>query len=315
MTRPYMKGGTVPMLKKSFILFCLTALVLTSCTQSPPAETTNALPAETQTEATLPLPESDLIPTQANLEGLHHDKLFIPINGATYRYEYLSGMVEDVTPGEMLYTFTESFTIQHTQRYTRTLKIHEIAESPDRRILYVITEDEHYGDKRELYQYAPPRACDPDALEKAKAEDYVVLEDGDMTAGHALWETFYSTVTAGKAAKIKLARYDTLDPDRLGESLYEATKEDYPSLSYIEISYDGWLYTIKSDDTLIGNYPFLMRFEDHRPATSSREERFYIRYVLTHDDDLTWAEIEYGLFSSQLGDYIEHYSIYTEKRK
>ena len=36
------------------------------------------------------------------------------------------------------------------------------------------------------------------------------------------------------------------------------------------------------------------------------------RYVLVYDETLTWSEIEHGAFSSQMGDYIPHYSIVTK---
>ena len=45
---------------------------------------------------------------------------------------------------------------------------------------------------------------------------------------------------------------------------------------------------------------------------SSRAPQKRIRYVLTNDNTVTWNNIIRGTASSKLGDYIDHFSIYTE---
>ena len=35
----------------------------------------------------------------------------------------------------------------------------------------------------------------------------------------------------------------------------------------------------------------------------------YEYYVLVHDDTLTWSKIEHGMFSSIMGEYIDHCSV------
>jgi hypothetical protein len=34
--------------------------------------------------------------------------------------------------------------------------------------------------------------------------------------------------------------------------------------------------------------------------------------VLTHDDTVTYDRLQYGLYSSQLGDYIDHFEVYSD---
>ena len=37
-----------------------------------------------------------------------------------------------------------------------------------------------------------------------------------------------------------------------------------------------------------------------------------IRYVLTHDNNVTWDDLWQGMISSQFGAYIDHHTIYRE---
>jgi len=57
-----------------------------------------------------------------------------------------------------------------------------------------------------------------------------------------------------------------------------------------------------------------MRYEtESYSVMSSKVPQTAIRYILTHDNKVTWKELFGGLTSSQLGVYIDHYSIYTER--
>ena len=50
----------------------------------------------------------------------------------------------------------------------------------------------------------------------------------------------------------------------------------------------------------------------YRGDGSDAEEReFEERYVLTNDNTVTWEDIVNGMLSSQSGDAIDHYSVYT----
>ena len=42
-----------------------------------------------------------------------------------------------------------------------------------------------------------------------------------------------------------------------------------------------------------------------------RKREFEERYVLTNENTVTWEDIVNGMLSSQSGDAIDHYSVYT----
>ena len=154
-------------------------------------------------------------------------------------------------------------------------------------------------------------------LKQVKQNDFVVHEDGDVACGQDLWQSFYEKTRAGEPASVKLAEYYTLEDDNVSDEYYEAHKDEYPVIYLAELSFDGTKYTYRSingQDGVTGytrTYPYLVRYEDipkNETATFSGCDR----YVLVHDDTLTYERLQYGLYSSQFGDYIDHLSVYRD---
>ena len=150
------------------------------------------------------------------------------------------------------------------------------------------------------------------SLEQAKADGCVTHENGDVSQGKEVFETFYHTAKSGKADTVRLAFYYTLDdPSRYDPDYYESIKDDYPLLFIQDLSFDGKEYSIRwyEDGKEINEtYSFLMKYEG--PAeTPNALFKSYVRYVLTNDDAVTWQELMYGMSSSQFGANIPHKSV------
>ena len=154
-------------------------------------------------------------------------------------------------------------------------------------------------------------------LEQVKRDGFVVIEDGDVSVGQADWREFYDTARQGRSASIKLASYHTLETSNVSEEYYEAHKDEYPVIYLAELSYDGSCYTYRSLNGLDGKtgfvraYPYLMRYEDV-PKSEMATYTVCERYVLVHDNTVTYDRLQYGLYSSQMGDYIDHCEVYSD---
>lgn len=154
-------------------------------------------------------------------------------------------------------------------------------------------------------------------LRQVKKSDFVVHEDGDVVHGQELWQAFYEATATGESASVKLADYYTLDRDRVSEEYYDKHKDEYPVIYLAELSFDGKVYTYRSINGLDGmegymrTYRYLKRFEDI-PKNATATFTFCERYVLVHDDTVTYDRLQYGLYSSRLGDYIDHFEVYRD---
>lgn len=154
-------------------------------------------------------------------------------------------------------------------------------------------------------------------LKKVKRGDFVVREDGDVSVGQELWHDFYEKTRAGESASIKLADYYTLEDNNVSDEYYEEHKDEYPVIYLAELSFDGKAYTFRSINGQDGTtgysrtYPYLVRYEDV-PKNISATFVTCERYVLVHDETVTYDRLQYGLYSSQLGDYIDHYVVYSD---
>jgi hypothetical protein len=143
------------------------------------------------------------------------------------------------------------------------------------------------------------------------------MEDGDLTVGQKIWREFYQKTQAGERATVKLATYYTLDDANVSEEFYEENKDKYPVIYLAELSYDGKIYTYRSLNGLDGQngfsrvYPYLVRYEDV-PRSETATYTVCERYVLVHDKDVTYDRLQYGLYSSQMGDYIDHCEVYSD---
>ena len=249
----------------------------------------------------------EMIPTTANVQGAFDTYLYVPFGDNTYRYELRTSNTSSVTIGQLLYSFTEKAVPSDVQ-----WNVYEVKESPDHRIVYVNAGNDYIC----LYQYSPSKRADSNALQAAKESGCIVMEDGYGTWGAKQWKEFYETTKSGKSGSVKLADYWTLDPDRCTETYYEAYKEDYPLMYVFDLVYDGKTFTLSWTEQGVfyqRQYKYLMKYEDTIPLyLSAKTPQAVTRYVLTNDNTVTWDEIIQGLASSQLGDGIEHFSIYTD---
>lgn len=152
------------------------------------------------------------------------------------------------------------------------------------------------------------------SLQNAKADGCVVMENGDISSGQEIWDNFVQTTADGSPAAVRTVTYYTLrDPSRYGEEYYESIKDEYPKMFVHDLSFDGEQYTLRwfeETEEIVRTYPCLLRFEGD--AIPSAAYNSYVRYVLVHDESVTWADIEHGMYSSQMGDYIDHFTVYCD---
>lgn len=153
-------------------------------------------------------------------------------------------------------------------------------------------------------------------LEKAKEEGFVVFEDSNITSGEEIWQEFYDRTQAGEPAVVYLANYYTLNGENIAEEYYEEIKDEYPKFFLSSLCFDGEQYVItdrpgyETEPEMVRTYPYLVKFEG-KPSSMSATFVRYVYYVLVHDKNVTWKELEWGMFSSQFGDYIDHCRVYT----
>ena len=153
--------------------------------------------------------------------------------------------------------------------------------------------------------------CDADrALTLAKQSGAVVIEEMRLTSGGDVWDAFYRDAADEKPASVLVAMYYTLDPERVDPSLYEAEKDDYPQLFFYDLRFDGSAYTVSTRQSTRNapesaeTYAHLLHFTGTAPAGALFASYDY--YVLADDPDVTWEQIEAGMFSAQSGDWIRH---------
>ena len=267
-----------------------------------------------------PSEESGMVPTTADLHGIWNGYLFLPINGETYRYEQTDADPEMAVQGELLDSFTEQ-----TGTKTVSWEIYSVQESPDRSVVLakaeadrevlsgnsVVTATEE-SQNRYLYRYSPAKRSEPDALQKAKDDGCAVMEDGYASFGQEIWQTFVETAEKGQKASVQAAHYYTLDEEGSSREYYQSVKEDYPILYRFHLEFDGETYTLRWTEEETGyvrTYRYLMHYRGD--GSDAEEREFEERYVLTNDNTVTWEDIVNGMLSSQSGDAIDHYSIYT----
>lgn len=151
-------------------------------------------------------------------------------------------------------------------------------------------------------------------FEDAEEDGCVGFANGDIAFGKERWLEFANVVPKQKAT-VRLANYYELgDPSKYGEEYYESVKDEYPKLFVKELSWDGEYYTLhwfEGEKEYNYSYKYMLRFEGEAPTEHATYDRC-VRYVLVNDNTVTWEELEWGLFSSQMGDYIPHTVVYTD---
>lgn len=267
-----------------------------------------------------PSEESGMVPTTADLHGMWNGYLFLPISGETYRYEQTDADPGMAVQGELLDSFTEQ-----TGTKTVSWEIYSVQESPDHSVVLAKAEADREVlsgnsvatateelQNRYLYRYSPAKRSEPDALQKAKDDGCAVMEDGYASFGQEIWKTFVETAEKGQKASVQVAHYYTLDEEGSSREYYESVKEDYPILYRFHLEFDGETYTlrwIEEETEYVRTYRYLMHYRGD--GSDAEEREFEERYVLTNDNTVTWEDIVNGMLSSQSGDAIDHYSIYT----
>lgn len=153
------------------------------------------------------------------------------------------------------------------------------------------------------------------SLEQAKADGYVVMEDNDVTSGQDVFAEFVSTTSKGEAASVRIVNYYTLgDPANYDEEFYESIKDDYPKMFVHDLVFDGLSYTIRwyeEGEEIVKNYRYLMHYEGEIDSPYAIIKH-YNYYVLIDDNTYTWDDIMFGMYSSQFGDYIDHFQVYSD---
>ena len=251
-----------------------------------------------------------MIPTDAGIDGVFDRYLYLTLEGEKYRYERQETMPEGIQAGALMCTVYEEDGLGERYDYD----VFSVENCTDETMVLVHSKE---MDMMWLYTYSPSKAVEETALQRVKDAGFVVMEDGEATCGQEGWQDFYSAVQAGEPASVMLASYHTLDPERCTEQYYEAYREDYPSMYLKKLTYDGETYTIRWEEygtEYVKTYRCLMRYDGSSPTTAWQGKDPYVRYVLTNDDTVLWEDIFNGLVSSQYGAYIDHHTVYVERR-
>lgn len=281
------------MRNKSCIVLCL---LLSLCLLSGCASEPAAVAVEMQ-------------PTDCGLTGAFDAYLYVPLEGGTYRYERVDMPDEKASKGKQIYSFVEDTGFDQYD-----WQVYAVKEYPD----YSHVWAESGLDYAQLYRYSPPKRSEDNALEMAREDGCVIMEDGDVTSGQETWMDFVAETERSNAASVKVAHYHTLNPERSDPTYYAAYKEDYPVLYINELTYDGEAFTLRweeQDKQYERTYRYLMRYTGNAPKQTSATFDTYLRYVLTNDNTVTWEELQWDMLSSQFGDYIDHFTIYTDLKR
>ena len=111
-----------------------------------------------------------------------------------------------------------------------------------------------------------------------------------------------------------VAKYYTLDEDRVSSELYASEKDDYPVLYFSLVEFDGaeYSFTVRdSSETKTdheGSFKYMLHFSGDAPSTASYDS--YDAYALVDDPAATWDGIWKGLVSSQSDAGYKHYFAY-----
>ena len=152
-------------------------------------------------------------------------------------------------------------------------------------------------------------------LEDVIAKGFVVHENLSVISGQDVWDEFVEKTQDGAPCIVMLAFYYTLgDPSQYSPEYYEEIKDDYPLLFTQLLRYDGDAFTLawsEDEDKYSYTYKYLKRFEETKPPASARFT-YRVWYALVDDAKVTGEQLQWGLASSQLGDYIDHQVVYSK---
>jgi len=153
-------------------------------------------------------------------------------------------------------------------------------------------------------------------LEQATEDGIVTFVDFSIHSNAEVWNDFLLSTQKATPATLRIMQYINIgDPERYALDLYEAIKADYPLKYYYDIRYDGTGYDVVSynDGARVEkHYQYLRHFTG--PAISETATYdYYEDYILTNNATATWEEIILSAASSQLGAYIDHFTVYSSR--
>ena len=152
-------------------------------------------------------------------------------------------------------------------------------------------------------------------LEDAKEDNCVVEEDGDISSGKQVWESFLKKTEKNEPATVRLVHYYTLSgEENYDEAYYDSIKDDYPKMYILDLEFDGekYIWTSYSDEEpRVYEYKYLMRYEENDPPESATFNSA-VYYVLVNENTYTLRDIQRSLFSSQSTDWIDFHFVSIE---
>ena len=155
-----------------------------------------------------------------------------------------------------------------------------------------------------------------DGLALARKYDLVVMEGMKCTSGRETWDEFVGAINRGESASVLCVRYYAIDRESMSEKLYEEEKDQYPKLFFQRVEYDRNAFSVTSrlstetEPDCTESFACLCHYTGRAPQTALYTGYEY--YVLTDDPEITWEEIERGMVSSQSGDWIRHFTVFSD---
>lgn len=255
-------------------------------------------------------------PSTANLEGAHNGYFFIPINGEKYRYKVASDQRNQGSVDSLIYECSSDTTFEAEGTY----EIYSLKEYPDYRFLQC------KGNTNDmvLLEYSPSRKNTEFALEDVEKDGFVVLKNGNVCYGEDIWDEFVKRTELGLFASVWICQcYENAGNSAPG--LYEAKKEDYPSMYLSQLYYDGTAYTISPMHKVEDEYMIYEKKGVDRPEETFRYMLHFVeegntrnvtfksfdKYVLTNKEDVTWQQLSKSILSGG-SDYIRFVEVFTK---
>ena len=257
----------------------------------------------------------EILSSPENEAGIYGGYFFVPIDGEVYRYSMFSSLLGNHTKDALVYECTEDLLYEDDQNW----EFYTVNDDPEHRYLIGTTSGED-----SLLMYAPPLGVTEEDIEDAKVHGFVVMRGMESPYNSELMDEFLEKVEAHRSADIRIAKvYDA--SVNMAPDLELATKQDYPSLFFSEISFDGIRFTVYPINKIDGKYVLAereridsskrtLKYLKHMTDIPRSENALYNsaeRYVLVDDDTLTWDDLMSGVFSNRLGDYKPFEEIYT----
>lgn len=137
------------------------------------------------------------------------------------------------------------------------------------------------------------------SAEQAGQDGCFVSEDGVAKENKEVFQQFAQDVANGTPGFIRLVNW------HYGEDA---------QWSAMDLSFDGREYTLEwleDGQRLTRTYGYLKHYTGEKERENMAYD-YFEHYVLVNDPDVTWEQIFEGLISSQLGAYIEHWTVYSD---